>query len=104
MVDLIRTADDIRLLTYEIARDMATQQIRCAELTCTPYTSVIRGIEAEPYCAAIEDARVAAERDFGVVLRWCFDIPGELGLPPATLPRWPITRSGSRTRPAYRSP
>jgi aminodeoxyfutalosine deaminase len=29
---------------------------------------------------AIEDARVAAERDHGLVLRWIFDIPGELGL------------------------
>ncbi len=29
---------------------------------------------------AIEDARKAAESDFGTVLRWCFDIPGEAGL------------------------
>jgi aminodeoxyfutalosine deaminase len=29
---------------------------------------------------AIEDARKAAEAEFGVVLRWCFDIPGEAGL------------------------
>ena len=84
VVDLVRTADDVRTLTYEIARDMAqTQSIRYAELTCSPYTSVIRGIAAEAFCEAIEDARVAAERDFGIVLRWCFDIPGESGLPAA---------------------
>jgi aminodeoxyfutalosine deaminase len=29
---------------------------------------------------AIEDARKAAEAEFGTVLRWCFDIPGEAGL------------------------
>jgi aminodeoxyfutalosine deaminase len=29
---------------------------------------------------AIEDARKAAESELGVVLRWCFDIPGEAGL------------------------
>lgn len=80
VVDLVRTAEDVRMLTYEVARDMTSQQIRYAELTCTPYTSVIRGIPAEAFCEAIEDARVAAERDFGLVLRWCFDIPGELGL------------------------
>ena len=41
VVDLIRTPDDIRYLTYEVAREMATgQQLRYAELTCTPYTSV----------------------------------------------------------------
>jgi aminodeoxyfutalosine deaminase len=32
------------------------------------------------YTEAIEAARVAAERDFGIVLRWIYDIPGESGL------------------------
>jgi aminodeoxyfutalosine deaminase len=80
VVDLIRTGEDVRLLTYEVAREMAAQQIRYAELTCTPYTSVVRGIPAPEFVEAIEDARTAAERDFGLVLRWIFDIPGELGL------------------------
>ena len=84
VVDLIRTGEDVRLLTYEVAREMAEgQQIRYAELTCTPYTSVVRGIPIEAYTEAIEDARVAAERDFGLVLRWIYDIPGESGLPAA---------------------
>ena len=54
--------------------------MRYAELTMTPYTSVVRGIPIEAYTEAIEDARVAAERDHGVVLRWIYDIPGESGL------------------------
>ncbi len=83
VVDLVRTPDDVRMLTYEIARDMTTQSVRYAELTCTPYTSVRVGVAAEAFCEAIEDARIAAERDLGVVLRWCFDIPGEFGVPGA---------------------
>ncbi|TCC31210.1 adenosine deaminase [Kribbella sindirgiensis] len=84
VVELIKTPDDVRLLTYEIAREMAEQQnLRYAELTVTPYTSVIRGIAAEAFCEAIEDARVAAEKEFGLVLRWIFDISGEAGLPAA---------------------
>ncbi|SFC98242.1 aminodeoxyfutalosine deaminase [Nocardioides terrae] len=84
VVDLVRTPEDIRYLTYEVARDMAEgQSLRYAELTCTPHTSVIRGIPIEAYTEAIEDARVAAERDFGLVLRWIYDIPGELGVPAA---------------------
>jgi aminodeoxyfutalosine deaminase len=83
VVDLIRTPEDVRLLTYEVARDMAGQNIRYAELTVTPYTSMIRGIAPEAFCEAIEDARQAAETELGVVLRWCFDIPGEAGLPAA---------------------
>ncbi|NBE54438.1 adenosine deaminase [Streptomyces boluensis] len=80
VVDLIRTPEDVRLLTYEVARDMARQQIRYAELTVTPYSSTRRGIDARAFMDAIEDARKAAETEFGTVLRWCFDIPGEAGL------------------------
>jgi aminodeoxyfutalosine deaminase len=83
VVDLIQTPEDVRLLTYEVARDMALQNVRYAELTVTPYTSVLRGIAAEAFCEAIEDAREAAEKELGVVLRWSFDIPGESGIPAA---------------------
>jgi aminodeoxyfutalosine deaminase len=68
---------------------MATeQQLRYAELTCTPFTSVrpddaSLGMPIEAYTEAIETARVEAERDFGLVLRWVYDIPGEFGLPAA---------------------
>ena len=88
VVALIRTPEDVRTLTYEVGRDMAGQMLRYAELTCTPFTSVAppphgRGIPIEAYTEAIEDARVAIERDFGLVLRWIYDIPGESGLPAA---------------------
>ena len=89
VVDLVRTPEDVRVLTYEVAREMATgQSLRYAELTCTPYTSVRPhedgvGMPIEAYTEALEDARVAAERDFGLVLRWIYDIPGEAGLPAA---------------------
>ncbi|MEO9326158.1 adenosine deaminase [Nocardioides sp. C4-1] len=84
VVGLIRTGEDVRYLTYEVARELATEQhVRYAELTCTPYTSVQSGIAIEAYTEAIEDARVAAERDFGLVLRWIYDIPGESGVPAA---------------------
>ncbi len=80
VVDLIRDAEDVRLLTYEIARDMARQHIRYAELTVTPFSSTSRGIPDAAFVEAIEDARKSAEADFGTVLRWCYDIPGEAGL------------------------
>jgi aminodeoxyfutalosine deaminase len=80
VVDLIRTPEDVRLLTFEVARDMARQNIRYAELTVTPYSSTHRGIPEQGFMEAIEDARKAAEAELGVVLRWCFDIPGEAGL------------------------
>ncbi len=83
VVDLLRTPEDLWTLTHEVGRDLAAQQVRYAELTMTPYTSIARGISAEAYVEAIEDARRAAERDFGLTLRWIFDIPGESGVPSA---------------------
>jgi len=83
VVDLIRDAQDVWTLTYEVARELAGQQVRYAELTLTPYSSIARGIAAEAYCEAVEDARRRALADHGVALRWCFDIPGEAGVPAA---------------------
>jgi adenosine deaminase len=85
VVELIRDAEDVWTLTFEVARDLAAQQVRYAELTLTPYSSIVRGIPAPAYCEAVEDARRRAHRDFGIDLRWCFDIPGEAGVPAADL-------------------
>ncbi len=83
VVDLLRTPEDIWTLTHEVGRDLAVQNVRYAELTMTPYTSIARGIAAEAYVEAIEDARRAVERDFDLTLQWIFDIPGESGVPSA---------------------
>ncbi|MFI7578645.1 adenosine deaminase [Micromonospora sp. NPDC049497] len=83
VVDLVRDPEDVWILTHEVARELARQQVRYAELTVTPYSHVHRGIPAPAFCEAIEDARKRAAADFGIELRWCFDIPGEAGLPAA---------------------
>ncbi|WP_433204852.1 adenosine deaminase [Dactylosporangium sp. CS-047395] len=83
VVDLIRDAEDVATLTYDIGAGLAAQNVRYAELTLTPYSSITRGIPAEAYCEAVEDARARVARDHGTELRWCFDIPGEAGLPSA---------------------
>ncbi len=80
VVDLVRDAEDVRMLTYEVAADMAGQNIRYAELTCTPYTNVRAGVPIEAFVEAVEEARNAAERDHGVRLQWIWDVPGEFGV------------------------
>ncbi|ALX06113.1 adenosine deaminase [Aeromicrobium erythreum] len=80
VVDLLRTPDDIWTLTHQVGTDLAAQNVRYAELTLTPYTSIVRGIPVEAYLEAVEDARRRVETDTGLVLRWIFDIPGESGL------------------------
>ena len=83
VVKLVETPEDVRLLTYEIAREMAAQQIRYAELTVTPYICVNDRLPAAAFLEAIEDARTAAARDHGLELRWIFDIPADFGVPAA---------------------
>lgn len=85
VVELIKTAEDVRLLTYEVGANMATQNIRYAELTVTPYISVSDQLPAEAFLEAIEDARAATARDHGVELRWIFDIPADFGIPAAEM-------------------
>jgi adenosine deaminase/aminodeoxyfutalosine deaminase len=80
VADLIRDPSDVWTLTHQVGVDLAAQQVRYAEVTVTPYSSVIRGIAAEAFCEALEDARRTVERDHDITLRWCFDIPGESGL------------------------
>jgi aminodeoxyfutalosine deaminase len=80
VVDLVRDQEDVRILTFEVARELARQQVRYAELTVTPYSHISRGIPAPALCEAIEDARERAAAELGISLRWCFDIPGEAGL------------------------
>ncbi len=83
VADLVTDATDVWTLTHGVATDMAALNIRYAELTVSPFSQISRGIPAEAFMEAIEDARQVAERDLGIVLRWCFDIPGESGLPAA---------------------
>jgi adenosine deaminase len=80
VVDLLRTPEDLWTLTHQVGTDLAAQNVRYAELTLTPYTSIIRGIPAEAYLEAVEDARRRVEADTGLVLRWIFDVPGESGV------------------------
>lgn len=83
VVDLIRKPEDLWTLIHGVGGDLAAQRVRYAELTITPYPHLARGFAPEEFCEVIEDARRRAETDFGTVLRWCFDIPGDFGIPAA---------------------
>ncbi len=76
--DLIRTADDFALLVHENGADMATQNIRYREITVTPYTHTDyqdKGLTFDEVMRGLEEGRAQAKKDFGVEMRWVFDIP-----------------------------
>jgi adenosine deaminase len=83
VVDLIRDPQDVWTLTHDIGVGLARQNVRYAELTLSPYSSVTRGMSAETFCETVEDARRTVEAEEDLTLRWCFDIPGESGIPAA---------------------
>ena len=82
---LLRTPDDFELITYACGADMAAQNIRYRELTFTPYTHTdlqTKGLTNEEIMAGLTAGRLRAKDDFGVEMRWIFDVPRNASFPP----------------------
>ena len=77
---LLCRAEDFQLLVTELGGELARQQVRYAEVTVTPYMHLRQGVPETEIIQGIERGRQMVESDFGIRLRWCFDIPGEYGL------------------------
>ncbi|MPZ52400.1 MAG: adenosine deaminase, partial [Acidimicrobiia bacterium] len=77
---LVTTDADVEALILGVASDLAHQQVRYAELTVTPDSHLLAGIEPDALSEALIRARRRSRREHGVELAWIFDIPGELGL------------------------
>ncbi len=82
----IRTAADFALVVYAFAADRARQNIRYTEATVTPYTHIWqdKGLHPADIIDGLEEGRRQAQRDFGIELRWVFDIPRNLPEPAGT--------------------
>jgi adenosine deaminase len=79
--DLIRTPDDFALIAYECGADMAAQNIRYRECTVTPYTHTDfqdKGLTIADILTGLNAGREKARQEFGVEMRWVFDIPRNL--------------------------
>ena len=75
---LLRTPDDFETIVYECGADMHKQNIRYRELTVTPYTHtnlMDKGVTIDDIFSGLEAGRRRAKDDFGVEMRWVFDIP-----------------------------
>ncbi len=77
---LVRTADDVEALAVGVLADLAGQQVRYVELTVTPDSHLLMGIEPDGLAEALTRARARARAELGLDVAWTFDIPGELGL------------------------
>ena len=75
--NLIRTPDDFALVAYQAGASMAEQNIRYSELTVSPYnhTHIFdKGLTIDAILTGLEEGRSNAKADFGVEMRWVFDI------------------------------
>lgn len=75
--DLLRTPEDFSLIAYELGADMARQNILYREATFTPHTHIDhqdKGLTIADILTGLEDGRQRARQDFGVEIRWVFDI------------------------------
>ncbi len=83
--DLLRTPEDFALIVHACGADMAAQNIRYRELTFTPFTHTdlqAKNLTMDDVFAGLEAGRVQAKRDFGVEMRWVFDIPRNTSFQP----------------------
>jgi aminodeoxyfutalosine deaminase len=76
---MLKDRHDIHALVIGLARELARQNVRYAEVTVTPYNHLLDGVSADDVLAGLESGRAAAA-ELDVELAWCFDIPGEKGL------------------------
>jgi aminodeoxyfutalosine deaminase len=79
VTQLVVTGADVTELVVGLARDLAANQVRYAEVTVTPVPHVLMGIEPDELAEALTEGRRRALREHGVALGWVFDIAGSLG-------------------------
>lgn len=66
--------DDFAAIAVDLARKLAAENVRHAEVTFTPMTHVNRGVAGETLLAGLAEGRRRAREEFGVELAWVFDI------------------------------
>lgn len=67
-------ASDFAAIAVDLARKLAAENVRYAEVTFTPMTHVARGVAPEVVLAGLAEGRERARREHGVELAWVFDI------------------------------
>ncbi|HLI05134.1 MAG TPA: adenosine deaminase [Ktedonobacteraceae bacterium] len=71
----LKTAEDYELIAYEFGANMARQNVRYAEITFSASTHHFSlGVPFDTYFAGLTRGRQRAQAEFGVEMRWVFDI------------------------------
>lgn len=77
---LLRRTEDFVLITEALARELAAQNVRYAEVTTTYFAHRSHGIPDEDYAAGLDEGRRRAQ-ELGLEIGWIVDIPREVEPP-----------------------
>ena len=80
VTERMRTAEDYELVTYDMARKLAEQNVLHAEVFVSVGVVQWRGQAFEPLYAGMERGRTRAEKEFGTSLIWIFDAVRHFGV------------------------
>ena len=71
----LKTAEDYELITYEFGASIAQQNVRYAEVTFSPSTHYFSlGVPFDTFFTGLTRGRLRAQKEFGIEIRWIFDI------------------------------
>jgi adenosine deaminase/aminodeoxyfutalosine deaminase len=79
VTERLRTPDDYELITYNMCRNLARQNVLHAEVFVSVGVVLWRGGSFEPLFAGMERGRKRAEKDFGISVLWIFDAVRHFG-------------------------
>ena len=71
----LKTSDDYELIAYEFGANMAQQHVHYAEVTFSPSTHQFSlGNPFDVFFSGLTKGRLRAQTEFGVEIKWVFDI------------------------------
>jgi aminodeoxyfutalosine deaminase len=71
---LVTTAEDLELITFELARELSRQHVTYAEVMVTPRGLEQRGLRFPRWLDAMNAGRRRAHAESGLELRWIVDV------------------------------
>jgi adenosine deaminase len=88
-LSLLRSGEDLAIVTDDLAATLASQNVRYAEITTTAFTHFLdrddrRGMSSAEYRDGLNDGRRRAAAR-GVEIAWVIDIPRDLEMPDQTV-------------------